>query len=164
MATQINAVANPIINSPYEEPRQYWHIEEGKQPHVELGRRKASYFLRVPEHAARGRGVASQSEMFDEDLKGNEYLLDLANLLRTRVHEWRKREYQGATKITRELIEHWRMPDRDQPLFYAQLEAAETLIFLVEGPPTSFRAFTCQRTNLALPRKKLATGPSDATG
>ena len=72
--------------------------------------------------------------MFDEDLKGNEYLLDLANLLRQRVQEWRDRDYQGATKVTRELIDLWRAPDRAQPLFYAQLEAAETVIFLVEGP------------------------------
>jgi type III restriction enzyme len=135
VTTQINAVANPIINSPYQEPKQHWHIEEGKQPHIESGRRQASYFLRVPERAARGRRTAPQAEMFDEDLKGNEYLLDLANLLRMRVEEWRKREYQGATKVTRELIKVWRAPDREQPLFFAQLEAAETLIFLAEGPP-----------------------------
>jgi type III restriction enzyme len=136
MATPINnAVANPIINSPYREPNQHWHIEEGKQPHIEAGRRPASYFLRVPERAARGRGVAAQGEMFDEDLKGNEYLLDLANLLRKRVQEWRDREYQGATKVTRELIDLWRASDRAQPLFYAQLEAAETVIFLMEAPP-----------------------------
>jgi type III restriction enzyme len=135
VATQINAVANPIINSPYEEPNQHWHIEEGQQPRPESGRRHASYFLRVPEGAARGRRSRSQAEMFDEDLKGKEYLLDLANLLRKRLQEWRQREYQGATKITRELIEHWRAPDREQPLFYAQLEAAETAIFLAEGPP-----------------------------
>jgi type III restriction enzyme len=135
VTTQINAVSNPIINSPYEEPQQHWHIEEGKQPHIEPGRRPASYFLRVPEGAARGRRLAAQGDIFEEDLKGNEYLLDLANLLRKRVEEWRNREYRGASKITRELIEHWRAPDREQPLFFAQLEAAETLIFLVEGPP-----------------------------
>ena len=135
MPTQINAVANRIINSPYQEPKQHWHIEEGKQPRLDSGRRQASYFLRVPERAARGRRVVPKAELFDEDIKGNEYLLDLANLLRTRVEEWRKREYQGATKVTRELIEVWRAPDREQPLFYAQLEAVETLIFLVEGPP-----------------------------
>src|SRR5207249_7568895 len=28
----------------------------------------------------------------------------------------------------------WRSPDRAQRLFYAQLEAAETVLFLVEGP------------------------------
>jgi type III restriction enzyme len=135
VTTQINAVANPIINSPYDEPKQHWHIEEGEQPRKESGRRPASYFLRVPERAARGRRAADQTELFNEDLKGDEYLLDLANLLRTRLKEWRERKYQGATQITRELIEHWREPDREQPLFFAQIEAAETLIFLVEGPP-----------------------------
>ncbi|MHB8257129.1 MAG: BPTD_3080 family restriction endonuclease [Acidiferrobacterales bacterium] len=134
MATQINAVENPIINTPYEGPKQHWHIEEGKAPQKQPGRRPASYFLRVPERAARGRRAAGQVEIFDEDVKGNEYLLDLANLLRQRVQEWRKREYQGATKVTRELIDLWHAPDRVQPLFYAQVEAAETVIFLVEGP------------------------------
>lgn len=134
MTTQINAVPNPIINSPYEEPKQYWHIEEGKVPRIESGRRPASYFLRVPEHAGRGRRGAGQGEMFEEDLKGNEYLLDLANLLRQRVQEWRDRNYQGATKTTRELLDLWRASDRVHPLFYAQLEAAESVIFLIEGP------------------------------
>jgi type III restriction enzyme len=134
MTQQINAVANPIINSPYEEPRRHWHIEEGKTPRLQEGRRLASYFLRVPEGAARGRSAAQQARMFDEDVKGNEYLLDLANLLRQRVQEWRERHYQGATKVTLELIDLWRVSDRAQPLFYAQLEAVETAIFLVEGP------------------------------
>lgn len=134
MTAQINAVENPIINSPYEEPRQHWHIEEGKKPEKRKGRRPASYFLRVPERAARGRRGADQVEMFDEDVKGSEYLLDLANLLRQRVEEWRYRQYQGATRVTRELLELWRASDRRQPLFFAQLESAETVIFLVEGP------------------------------
>ena len=53
-------------------------------------------------------------------------LLDLANLLRLRVREWRDRQYSGATKVTRELIDLWRDGDPAHPLFYAQLEAAET--------------------------------------
>ena len=132
--TQINAVANPIINSPYEEPGHYWHIEEGKEPEKREGRRLASYFLRVPERAARGRKSKAQEKLFEEEAKGQEYLLDLANLCRQRVAEWRKRDYQNATKVTKELLELWRSPDRAQPLFYAQVEAAETVIFLVEGP------------------------------
>jgi type III restriction enzyme len=132
--SQINAVANPIINTPYEAPQHYWHIEESKAPVKQAGRRPASYFLRVPEGAARGRRDAAQGAMFEDDLKGNEYLLDLANLLRQRVQDWRDRSHQGATKVTLELIDLWRAPDRAQPLFYAQLEAVETVIFLVEGP------------------------------
>jgi type III restriction enzyme len=131
---QINTVENPIINSPYAEPRKHWHIETGKEPEVRVGRRVASYFLRVPERAARGRRARRQEDLFEADEKGEEYLLDLANLLRQRVGEWRERDYSGATRTTRELIALWRAEDRVQPLFYAQLEAAETVIFLVEGP------------------------------
>ena len=41
------------------------------------------------------------------------------------MQEWRDRNYQGATRVTRELIDLWRAPDRAEPLFYAQIEAAE---------------------------------------
>ena len=104
MAQQINAVENPIINSPYEAPQQHWHIEEGKQPQKRPGRRPASYFLRVPERAARGRRAADQMALIDEDVKGSEYLLDLANLLRQRV--------QAATEQGLHLRRGDLVPDR----------------------------------------------------
>jgi type III restriction enzyme len=132
--TQINAVEAPIINSPYEEPRYYWHIEAAKQPQKREGRRDASYFFRVPERAARGRKAAVQVALFDDTAKGQEYLLDIANLIRKRLVDWRKRDYEGATKVSRELLALWDSPDRAQRLFYAQLEAAKTVLFLVEGP------------------------------
>jgi type III restriction enzyme len=131
---QINAVEAPIINSPYEAPKFYWQIEVGKQPVKRPGRRDASYFFRVPEKAARGRKEKEQTGLFEETAKGQEYLLDLANLIRRRVADWRKRDYEGATKVTRELVALWRSEDRAQRLFYAQIEAAETVLFLVEGP------------------------------
>jgi type III restriction enzyme len=135
--TQINTVAEPIINSPYDEPRHYWLIREGVQPEKKEGRRPASYFFRVPERAARGRrgdGVP-QVVMFDDVSKGEEQLLDTANLLRQRVKEWReKRQYEGTTRVTRELLDLWSSRDRREPMFFAQKEAAETVIFLVEGP------------------------------
>lgn len=132
--TQINSVEAPIINSPYDDPKHHWHIEEARQPEKRLGRRLASYFFRVPDRAARGRNSKQQAALFDDAAKGEEYLLDLANLLRQRVKEWRGRDYSGATKVTRELLELWRSPDRAQRLFFAQLEAVETVLFLVEGP------------------------------
>jgi type III restriction enzyme len=132
--SQINTVEAPIINLPYEEPKYYWHIEAAKPPEKREGRRDASYFFRVPERAARGRKEKGQVALFEETAKGQEYLLDLANLIRRRLADWRKRDYDGATKVTRELLALWRSLDRAQRLFYAQLEAAETVIFLVEGP------------------------------
>ena len=138
--TQINAVPQPIINSPYDAPAFHWHIEQAKPPDKRAGRRLASYFFRVPEKAKRGAGGTggkagkAQAVMFEETAKGQEYLLDLANLVRVRVQDWRARDYAGATKVTRELLDLWRSPDRAQRLFYAQLEAVETVLFLVEGP------------------------------
>lgn len=132
--SQINAVEAPVINSPYDEPQYHWHIEAAKPPQKRPGRRMASYFFRVPERAARGRKPKVQQAIFDDASKGQEYLLDLANLIRQRVKEWRGRDYAGATKVTRELLHLWRSPDRAQRLFFAQLEAAETVLFLVEGP------------------------------
>lgn len=37
--SQINAVEAPIINSPYDEPANHWHIEVAKQPEKRSGRR-----------------------------------------------------------------------------------------------------------------------------
>ena len=132
--SQINAVEAPIINSPYDEPAYHWHIEAAKPPEKRSGRRPASYFFRVPERAARGRKVKGQQSLLDDAAKGEEYLLDLANLVRQRVKDWRARDYAGATKVTRELLELWHSPDRAQRLFFAQLESVETVLFLVEGP------------------------------
>jgi len=134
--SQINAVANPIINSPYKEPSHYWLIREAVQPEKREGRRPASYFFRVPERAARGKkDGAPQVVMFDDVSRGQEVLLDTANLLRQRVKEWReKRQHEGATRVTRELLELWNSADRKEPMFFAQKEAAETVIFLIEGP------------------------------
>jgi type III restriction enzyme len=133
---QINAVADPIINSPYKEPNRFYLIQEGVKPAKKDGRRPASYFFRVPERAARGRkDGAPQVVMFDDVSRGQEVLLDIANLLRQRVKEWReKRQYEGATRVTRELLELWNSADRREPMFFAQKEAAETIVFLVEGP------------------------------
>src|SRR5258708_15423674 len=104
---QINTVKDPIINSAYGEPHKHWHIETGKQPEVREGRRVASYFLRVPERAARERRARRQDDLFEADEKGEEYLLDLANLLRQRVREWRGRDYSGATPTPTEVPGVW---------------------------------------------------------
>jgi type III restriction enzyme len=91
-------LTEPIINSPYDEPPHHWHIEEGKLPEKRAGRRPASYFFRVPERAARGRRGKVQITLFEETEKGQEYLLEPANLIRRRLAEWRQRDYAGATR------------------------------------------------------------------
>ena len=41
-------VDQPILNSPYKEPQEYWRIVEGEAPRRMPGRRKAMYYYRQP--------------------------------------------------------------------------------------------------------------------
>jgi Type III restriction enzyme, res subunit len=63
---------------------------------------------------------------------------------------WRSQGHPGATRTTLELIQWWTREGREKPLFFAQLEAALTVIFLKEA-----RADFLQ--GLAVPRDE----PSD---
>ncbi len=59
----------------------------------------------------------------------------LVNLIRGRVGQWRQDGYPGVTRTTLELLQWWRREGRE-PLkrqFFAQIEAAETIIFLKEA-------------------------------
>jgi type III restriction enzyme len=131
-------VESPIINSPFHEPESHWQIEQGEPPVKAEGRRRASYFYRVPEHAGRGRRNRTQGEMFESE-KGEEVELALVNAIRERVKNWRDGvhsnglAYDGISPVTRELLDLWRSDERMQRLFFAQIEAAETIIFLVEA-------------------------------
>src|SRR5207237_9756204 len=55
------------------------------------------------------------------------------NLVRERVSQWRASGWPGATGTTLELLEYWRRDGRRHRLFFAQLEAAETIVFLTEA-------------------------------
>lgn len=132
-------VESPIINSPFYAPKRHWRIEKAKAPVKAEGRRPASYYFRVPEHAERGRKKAPEQEaLFGDAEVGQEEELALVNLLRQRVQAWREgtltgREYDGVSTVTRELLWLWKSEDRMQRLFFAQIEAAETIIFLTEA-------------------------------
>lgn len=132
-------VDSPIINSPFYPPQHHWHIEKGTQPLKAEGRRPASYYFRVPEHGERGRKPKKgQEELLKGAEVGQEEELALVNKLRQNVASWRDGEltgkpYDGASRVTRELLELWHSEDRMQRLFFAQVEAAETIIFLMEA-------------------------------
>lgn len=87
-------VAQPILNSPYEEPKQYWNIQEGWRL-TRQGRRPAGYFSRDPK-APTGDGVY--------DARGEWRALELVNLVRQRVDEWRTQGYLGFTRASLELL------------------------------------------------------------
>ena len=54
------------------------------------------------------------------------------NEIRGTVDVWRERGYEGATAVSRRLLHHWRSDDNVPRLFFAQVEALETLIWITE--------------------------------
>ena len=115
-------VPQPILNSPFDMPAQHWHIVEGEPPERRQERRKAMYFYRDPKAKdAQGQVGGIPTEM------------ELVNRIRERVDAWREADYPGVTRTTLELLQWWKRDGRDRRLFFAQLEAAETIIFLTEA-------------------------------
>ena len=117
-------VPQPIICSPFAEPTQHWLLQEGTEPQLIPGRRAAHYYYRAPGQEAGAEEGASAGEKID---------LPLVNLVRDRVSHWRSEGWPGVTGTTLELLEYWRRDGREKRLFFAQLESAETIIFLNEA-------------------------------
>lgn len=117
-------VPTPILNSPFDEPKEHWRIIEGEAPEQRPGRRPAMYFYRDPK---------AKPEKEYGNVVGTAIELKLVNRIRGQVKSWRDQRYAGVTRTTLELLQWWRRDGREQRLFFAQLEAAETIIFLIEA-------------------------------
>jgi type III restriction enzyme len=59
--------------------------------------------------------------------------LALVNLVRERVNAWRAQGYPGVTRTNLELLQWWQRDGRNRRLFFTQIEAAETIIFMMEA-------------------------------
>src|SRR5437879_10653530 len=114
-----------IVNSPYEEPERYWRYNRESRTFtlIEGKRRPAGYVI-----ASEGSKAFDDPGIFVE--------IPLVNQIRPRVKTWRKAGYPGVTGITARLLEQWRNPEEfeNRRFFFCQLEAVETLIWLVEAP------------------------------
>ena len=113
-----------IINSPYEEPQRHWRYDrETRLFDLVEGRRPAGYVVASPD-----------SRAFDDP--GIFVEIPRVNQIRPRVKAWREAGYPGVSSITKRLLEHWRDPEEfdTRRFFFCQLEAVETLIWLVEAP------------------------------
>lgn len=146
-----NAVNNPIVNDPFAPPAQHYDFS-GSSPRLVEGRRLAGY---LRGNRAQVRSVAEQDAI----------PLDLVNAIRARVDAWRERGSPGVTRVTAELLRHWSASERQRQLFFAQREAAETIIWLVEASPAERAGIEIPRDGGAFIRycAKLATGSGKTT-
>jgi len=158
-------IENPIINSPYRAPEQYFKFDdEGITNQRVPGRRPSQYFIPVPRPRKRGQQIELDFAEFTADkIRPN----DFVNQVRDRVDIWRMQRYPHVTPTTRRLLEHWSDPERDNPILFAQREAAETAIYLAEAAQKAGDAWirnqlneTNTACNLGLHRValKMATG------
>ena len=121
----MNKIDKLIVNSPYEEPQKYWEYIRDTREFIlkENARRPAGYVV-----------ASESSKAFDDP--GIFIEIELVNTIRPRIKKWRDQGYQGVTGITKRLLTHWQDPEerKDRRFFFCQLEAIETLIWLIEAP------------------------------
>ena len=123
---------SPVINRPYDPPELHWQRHGNRQianaPPV-AGRYPATGPLpTVPGLTLRNPLLALG------DMTQRRYHLEMANDIRQEVSTWRSQGYLGATRITRELIQHWHSAEKGG-LYFAQKEAILTTIWLGEIAP-----------------------------
>ncbi len=122
-------IENPVLNSPYDEPRRHFVFsDDGITGEIADSRRISSYFIPIPPPKRRGGQEVLPGDWLGERIKSNEFI----NRIRERVSIWRRGGYQGITPITRALLDYWRNPGRERPLFFCQVEALETAIYIAE--------------------------------
>lgn len=127
--TQV-VIENPILNSPFAEPTRHFHFDDaGITNNVVEGRRISSYFVPIPRAKKRGKSqLAFDTEWTQDRIEENRNV----NRIRQRVSIWRQGGYLGVTPTTARLLEYWTNPDRERKLFFCQIEALETAIYITE--------------------------------
>jgi type III restriction enzyme len=176
----------PILNSPYQYPRQHWELDEHGQPTQRIieARRKAEFVTPIPQPKKRKAKIGQAEMVFDEGhgLSSEKQQYDptsaVINELRYFVDQWRELKNPNDWKVTPEtqrLLQHWRHHRfNDVRPFFCQIEAVETVIWLTEVAPqlgkTGRRflehlASANDASNPDLPRLalKLATGAGKTT-
>ena len=120
----VRPVEDPILCSPWEEPDRHWLYDTRTGvPSKAPGRRPAGYWFRTERTGSAQRSLLAEEERDD---------LPLVNVLRDDVRRWRKAGWPGASQTTKKLLRHWWRPDRARRLFFCQLEAVETVVYLRE--------------------------------
>jgi type III restriction enzyme len=132
----------PILNSPYDCPRQHWELDGEGQPTQRIieTRRRAEFITPIPK-PKKQKGKANQKALVFDEGKGlsterQQYdTTSIINDLRNQVDQWRKLPSSDwlVTPETARLLQHWRHHKfSDIRPFFCQIEAIETVIWLTE--------------------------------
>lgn len=124
-------IENPVINSPYHEPTRHFRFtEDGITNEIVEERRVSAYFVPIPRPKKRGRQLSllADTEWTKDRIEENR----LVNDIRSRVALWRRGGDGYVTPVTTRLLQYWTAPEREKKLFFCQIEALETAIYITE--------------------------------
>jgi len=123
---------SPILNSPYLEPLKHFNSDErGLTEEILETRRPSSFYIPVPRAKTKQKQIdlnISEGALGNELQKENEFI----NKVRIKVRSWRDSGYTGVTKVSRDLLSYWKDETRENKLFFCQIEALETLMYINE--------------------------------
>ena len=138
----------PVLNSPYEYPKQHWELDEQGQPTQQIidSRRRVAFITPIPKPRkhkqqlelalGEGRGLSTAQQRYDPT--------STINALRRQVDQWRSLPNPANWRVTPEtarLLQHWRHHTfNDIRPFFCQVEAVETAIWLTEVAPSAGKA------------------------
>ena len=142
-----NFFENPILNSPYNEPKLHHVLDESGQP-TDLppvnGRRRSDFITPVPKSKTRkAQDAQKELELANQpDVSTDQQEYDVSRLIneiRSYVANWRRLPNPNdwnVTPTTAKLLQYWRKYDFQgiRP-FFCQVEAVETIIWLTEVAP-----------------------------
>ena len=137
----------PILNSPYDYPRQHWELDDTGQPTQKIveARRQAEFITPIPKPKKRKAKDIDKDKQAELDMghevstEEQQYHSAIINGVRAEVDKWRSIPNPndwGVTPETARLLQHWRHHDFSgvRP-FFCQVEAVETAIWLTEVAP-----------------------------
>jgi type III restriction enzyme len=127
----MTVIENPIINSPFEEPQQHHELDSRGNPTGQIitRRRASTYLTPIPQPRKQS---STQLALLDVTVEKEEPNYTI-NQIRQHVKLWRQKGYPHITRVTRQLLEYWTAEGREKPLFFCQIEALETVIYITEA-------------------------------
>ena len=124
-------ITEPVLNTPYEVTRFHWQLDIENRAMADRvdGRRDSVAMLPVPEEHDPDRSqIALNLNPENKNATVND--------IRIQVGNWRRSgRYEGATAASKRLLKFWQGEEHTPRLFFAQIEALETLIWLTEVAP-----------------------------
>lgn len=126
-------IENPIINSAFSEPKRHFRFDDdGITDEILASRRTSHYFIPIAQPKKKSKQFQqlelNLGEWTQDRVEENKFI----NQVRERVSLWRRGGYLYVTPTTKKLLEYWTNSERERKLYFCQIEALETVIYITE--------------------------------